>query len=103
MLMILFCISLQPFLQYCANKLNGIEIDGKNFKIMAYADDVTVYLSSPDEIQVIQQALIIYGRSSGAKFNYRKPGMLPLGSWPLDNTENPFPIKPSIKVFGLHS
>jgi hypothetical protein len=48
---------------------------------VAYVDDVTLILRSAQEIQIVQEAILLYERASGAVINYHKSKALALGGW----------------------
>jgi len=51
--------------------------------VVAYADDVTLFVTAPLDIQ-IREAIQCYERASGACLNTRKSKALAVGAW--DNT-----------------
>jgi hypothetical protein len=55
-------------------KLQGIRLDPRKPKtaIMAYADDVTIMLTSQEETKIVQDSIKGYQNASGAKINLDK-------------------------------
>jgi hypothetical protein len=49
--------------------------------VVAYADDVTVILHSPNDIPNVREALSCYEAATGARLNTRKSKMMGLGTW----------------------
>ena len=50
-------------------------------KVSAYADNVTVFLSRPVDIDVVKQALARYKKVSRTKINLEKNDKQQLGAW----------------------
>jgi hypothetical protein len=49
--------------------------------VTAYADDVTVFLTSPSDVRQLQEAILCYERATGARVNINKSKELALGPW----------------------
>jgi len=54
--------------------------------VIAYADDVTLLLTSPSEIPKLQAIFDQYGKASGPKINIQKSKAMAMGMW--DTTLN---------------
>ena len=54
--------------------LTGIRIGPRTTKIavMAYADDVTIFVMAPADIQITRDLLLIYERAKGVCLNIQK-------------------------------
>jgi hypothetical protein len=65
------------------NTLTGISIGSRGTKtaVVAYTDDVTVFLTSPHDISAIQDALHTYEQATGTKINIRKSKALAMELW----------------------
>jgi hypothetical protein len=63
--------------------LAGIRIGSQGTKpaVVAYADDVTVFLTSPHDVSAVQDALQTYEQATGAKININKSKALAMGLW----------------------
>jgi hypothetical protein len=48
--------------------------------VLAYADDITIILRSPQEVQAIQEAIRTYEAASGAVLNIQKSKAMALGA-----------------------
>ena len=48
---------------------------------IAYADDVTVFVTNPGDFHAIQQAIHLYEQATGARLNPRKSKALAIGAW----------------------
>ncbi|KAJ3604517.1 hypothetical protein NHX12_029257 [Muraenolepis orangiensis] len=49
--------------------------------LSAYADDVSIFVSSQRDVQCLQDTLSLYERASSARFNWAKSRALLLGRW----------------------
>jgi hypothetical protein len=74
---------LNPLLSTLEQKLSGIRISqsGPPAKVVAYADDFTIFVTSPADIPIIQETLRSYEGASGARVNTRKSKALALCPW----------------------
>jgi hypothetical protein len=70
----LFVLCLNPLLCVLDEKLNGIRLRcrSKNTTVGAYADDVTTFVTSPADIELIQEAVTCYQAASVAGLNIEK-------------------------------
>ena len=55
--------------------------NNKRTAVIAYSDDVTIILSSPKDIAIVQKALRCYEDAPGAKLNGQKSKAIAQGSW----------------------
>jgi hypothetical protein len=74
MSMLLFALDLNPFLCLLERTLTGIRIGHSTQKtaMVAYADDVTIFVTAPKDINVIWHLLLTYERATGACLNIHK-------------------------------
>jgi hypothetical protein len=102
MQMYLFC--LQPFLNMLAQKLPGISLGRGtgSVSVLAYADDVTLFLTSGSDMQIVEDAISLYEKASGARLNARKSYALPVGRWDTLDTVRRIEYCPAIKILGLN-
>ena len=49
--------------------------------MLAYADDITVFLSSREDIEKVHHTIRTYERASGAQLNSNKSRALDVGGW----------------------
>jgi hypothetical protein len=66
-----------------------------------YADDVTIFVSTPDDIPKLEDALCQYERATGAKINTLKSKALPLAGWPSSQTVLGIPYTDRLTILGL--
>jgi hypothetical protein len=80
--MLLFSLGLHPFLRMPEERLPGIRIGrSQPVSVVAYADDVTIFLTSVDDMRRVENAITVFERASGARLNVRKSMALPVGPW----------------------
>ena len=48
---------------------------------MAYADDITIFLTRPEEIPKLQEILDTYQKAAGAHINMDKSRAMAIGEW----------------------
>jgi hypothetical protein len=103
MSMALYTLCLHPFLKYLENKLPGITIGrrSRSTAVMAYADDVTIFLTSINDIHVVEEALRLYERASGACINLRKSKALTVGGCNTQESIRGFEYYPCITILGI--
>ena len=73
-----------PLIRALEDSLPSIKI-GRNTQhgpVIAYADDVTVFVTNPGDFHAIQQAIHLYERVKGTRLNPRKSKALAI--WGLD-------------------
>ena len=83
MSVLLFALCVDPLLRVLDQKLSGIRIGKRARKIavVAYADDVTIFVTTPTDIPVTQDEIQCYEKATGARLNTRKSKALAVGEW----------------------
>jgi hypothetical protein len=81
MSMLLFAHCLDPLIRKITDAIAGCRPPRHNRKlaVVAYADDVTIILRSAQEVQVVQEAIRLYEKATGAVLNHCKSKALVLG------------------------
>ena len=82
MSMTLYALYLHPFLRHLDLKLPDIRI-GRSTRptsMMAYADDVIIFVTSAADFVIIEEAIRLYERAICARPNPRKSKALAVGS-----------------------
>ena len=69
--------------------------------VLAYADDVTVFVTQPAAFTDIQQAIQRYERATGALLNPRKSKALAIGNWAAPETALRTDLQDHINIFGV--
>jgi hypothetical protein len=103
MSMALYTLCLRPLLKCLEQKLTGIRIGhrARPTAVVAYADDVTIFISSVTEFPIIEEALQLFEKASGASINPRKSKALAVGSWRAQETIRGIQYYPSVTILGI--
>ena len=102
MSMILFTLCLNPLIWRLERDLQGIEIVGKaKTAVVAYADELTIFLTDPREIPKLEESLQWYARASGATLNVRKSKAMALGTWDTSVNVINIPYTPRMTILGF--
>jgi hypothetical protein len=103
--MLLYALCINPLLTALHDLLPGLTI-GRNHRhtrtsVTAYADDLTIFLTSPEDIPKLCEVLATYESVSGAKISTFKSRMLTLGAW--DTTINilDIPYQETLSILGI--
>ena len=100
--MLLFTICLNPLLCMIDENLATVHSEPrKRTAVIAYEDDVTIILTSPKAIPIVQEELRCYEDASGAKLNIKKSKALALGSWDTSHTILGIPYHTKLRVLGI--
>jgi hypothetical protein len=85
--MLLFALCINPLLKTFEIDLTGIQVGQQqaNTAVIAYADDVAIFLTDPGDIPKIQEALQTYEAATGAEINTTKSRALAFGAWDTNN------------------
>jgi len=83
--------------------LSGIQIGYRSKKttVVAYADDVTIFVTSPADIQPIKEAIRCYQAASGERLNIQKSKAIAIGSWDASIDIMGIPYHTAIKILGV--
>ena len=78
--MALYTLCLHPFLTDLGQRLPGVRLDrgSRPISVVAYADDVTVFLTTAKDISTVEDAIRQFEKATGARLNPRKSRGLPL-------------------------
>jgi exonuclease III len=101
--MALYTLCLQPFLNLLEQRLSGVHIGRRNrpVSVVAYADDVTIFITSISEFQVVEDAIRLFEKASGALVNPTKSQALPTGRWPTSDTVFGIEYRPCVRILGV--
>ena len=69
--------------------------------MVAYADDVTIFVTSPADIQLIQEALTCYQAASEARLNIEKSKAMAIGSWDISTDIMGIQYHTDINIMGV--
>jgi len=100
----LFAICLNPLIHTLEEALTGIRLGQGCARIaaVAYADNTTVFLTSPAVVQKLQVALRTYEEATGAKINLQNSRALAVGGWDTSSKIMDIPYHTGIKILGFH-
>jgi hypothetical protein len=99
----LFAICLDPLLTNLANA-TSVHIGRHTVKttVLAYADDVTLLVTSPQDISRIKTALNQHAAATGARINIKKSRAMAGGSWDTSTNIMDIPYHTEMKILGTH-
>jgi hypothetical protein len=69
--------------------------------VIAYADDVTIFLTAPEDVEALRQVLRSYEQATGAKVNVTKSQALVDGRWDKARPVLEIPYCKELKVLGF--
>jgi hypothetical protein len=101
--MILFAMCLNPLLCTLENSLHGIRIGRHRVttSVLAYADDVTIFVTEPPDIPNLQEAIHCYEAPSGARVNFQKSRAIAFGTWDKSIEVMNFPYHDDVTILGF--
>lgn len=81
----LYCLVIEPLLCRLRKNLKGVVIPNSNdnFKLFlsAYADNITVFITSQEDITTLNRTIGVYEKASSARVNWSKCGGFIIGRW----------------------
>ena len=78
----------QQLLRMLEQRLPGLRI-GKQARptsVIAYADDVTIFVTLVDDFPIIEKTISLFERASGARLHPRNSKALAVGGWCIRET-----------------
>jgi hypothetical protein len=92
-----------PLLKILEHKLTGIQIRKRThpIKVVAYADDVTIFISSVTELAEVEEDLQLYEKATGARINTAKSKALATGGWRTQETVLEITYHQSVTTLGI--
>jgi hypothetical protein len=96
-------LCLQPFLSVLEQSLPGVRIGQGNcpVSVVAYADDVTVFLTSVADFPAVEDATRLFEKASGALLNPRKSQALAIGLLNASDTILGITYHPYMRILGV--
>ena len=103
MSMVLYALCLHTLLRLLDIKLPGIRIGRRTrpTSVVAYTDDVTIFVASAADFAIIEEAIRLYERASGARLKPRKSKALAVGSWCTQQTVLGITYHPHVTILGV--
>jgi hypothetical protein len=103
MSMMLYSMCVHPLLRILYQNLTGIRIGKRRPKTVAvaYAEDITIFVTTPTDIPVLQETIRCYEKAMGARLNTRKSRALAVGGWSTNTNVLNIPHQTEIKILGV--
>ena len=104
--MLLFLIGIEPLTQkiLASSKIQGISIGTSSLKVSHYADDLTLFISSPQSFSEIREIIEEFSSFSGLKINHSKTSIISNSSTLLSSFRSTFSqgkTLSSTKILGI--
>jgi hypothetical protein len=103
--MALFTLCISPLLTYLDENLSGVSIGrrGSHTAVVAFAHDVTIFVTKTEEFRKIRDAIELYEKASGAHLNIRKSKTLATGGGGGGITDNELGVnfQQTIMILGI--
>jgi hypothetical protein len=101
--MILYALCLQPSLILLNRKMSEIEIGNKMSPtaVVAYADDVTIFVTHEAELAIVEEAINLFEKASGAHLNPQKSKAIATGGWNTTTTIRGIGYYQSATILGV--
>lgn len=85
------------------NQIKGINVDGKELKLVIFADDMTTFVSDKISFFSLINSVELFSRYSGLRMNHEKTEILPLGNIVLHHQDfGVEEIKSVAKILGVY-
>ena len=105
---LLYAVAIEPFLNKLRNDLLGKNLllpnTNRYYSVSAYADDISIFVTSDEGFDIINNAHCIFSKSSAACLNYHKAKGLWVGSW-TDRIDKPLSFhwnNQGLSFLGVH-
>jgi hypothetical protein len=69
--------------------------------VVAYADDVIIFVQTPDDIPALEEAILTYAKATGAVLNVNKSKALAIGGWDERLRIMGIPYCADLRILGL--
>ena len=101
--MALYTLCLHPFLTDLERRLPGVRLDrgSRPISVVAYADDVTVFLTTAKDISMVEDAIRQFEKATGARLNPRKSRALAIGRWSVPVNPLGIAYHPNVRILGF--
>lgn len=106
----LYALSIEPLLHQLREKLLGLAVpaapNATPIKLSAYADDLSVFVTTDQDVAVLESRIIMYEKATSARVNWAKSEAFLVGSWE-DTTPPLLPSvlswsKTGVKLLGIY-
>jgi len=101
--MLLYAICINPVFQILEEEITGVKTgNGRSgIETVAYADDITIFLTRPEEIPKLQEILYTKQKASGAHINMDKSRAMAIGEWDATRRIINIPYYGEITILGF--
>jgi hypothetical protein len=101
--MVLYALCLQPLPRFLNRKMAGIKIGNKMSltALVAYTDDVTIFVTYEAEITIVEEAINLFEKASGARLNPQKSKAIATGGWTTTATIRGIGYYQSATILGV--
>jgi len=101
--MTLFALYLNPLLHRLDQTLNGLRIHQRQRQsaVTAYTDDITLLITTPEDIDAVNDAIQCYEKATDAILNIRKSQALAVGACDTTMSVMDIPYNDEITVLGF--
>ena len=69
--------------------------------MIAYADDVSILVTSEEDVRTVRDAIACYEKATGATLNVAKSSTLAVGTWDTACDIMDIPYSEGIKILGV--
>jgi hypothetical protein len=69
--------------------------------VIAYADDVSILVTSTEDVRIIRDAITCYEKATSAKLNVAKSSVLAVGNWDISCDVTDILYKEEITILGV--
>jgi len=100
---VLYALCLHPLLRTLENRLPKFHIGStaRSSPVLAYAVDVTVLVTKPDDFETIHQSVRHYERATGTRLNKSKSKVLAIGNWSAPVSALGIEFQEQIMILGV--
>ena len=101
--MALFVLCVNPLLCYLDTHLKGVRLGraGHRTSVVAYADDVTIFVTQREDFRVIRDDIQHFQMASGARLNIQKSKALEVGGWTGTENELGVDFVSNMRILGI--
>ena len=102
--MLIFALCINPILINVDQKIQELQLGSRGFiaTVVAYADDITIIATRPEDIDIIQEVLHDYEKATGARINTHKSRAITFGSWDKSTPIMDIQYHDKIKILGFN-
>ena len=101
--MCLYAMCMQPLIRLLEVSLSKLRIGRTSIPtpVVAYADDITIFVKDPAGFKAIHEALQIYEQASGASLNQQKSAVMSVAGWSDPPSPLNIPCHDRIVILGV--